>query len=300
MVAAANPHAARAGQQILRAGGSAVDAAVAMALVLTLVEPQSSGIGGGAFMLHYQADNRSVQAYDGRETAPALADGRMFLDPRGKPRRFMDAVVGGLSVGVPGELRMLELAHRQHGKLPWKQLFAPAITLARKGFAVSPRLHKLLTSASRLRSMPAAARYFYDPRGNAKPVGSNLKNRTLAKLLQRLADGGADAFYRGDIARDIADKASGATRNPGRLRPTDLATYRAVKRRALCRPYRSFEICGMPPPTSGGITTLQILGMLERFDLKPANVFSSDTVPLVTEASRLAFADRGRYIADSD
>ncbi len=298
MVAAANPHAARAGLEILRAGGSAVDAAVAMAVMLTLVEPQSSGIGGGMFMLHFKADGAELSAYDGRETAPAAAAPDMFLDANNKPLAFYDAVVGGLSVGVPGELRALELAHRHHGKLPWKRLFAPAIALARKGFAVSPRLHKLVVADKHLATMAGARAYFYRADGSAKPVGTILKNPQLAQVLQTVADGGADAFYQGAIAKRIVAAVS-AARNPGRLSEADMAGYQAALRKPVCRDYRKrWRLCGMPPPTSGGITTLQIMGILSHFDMAALQPRSAQAIHLFAEAGRLAYADRGRYVAD--
>ena len=300
MVAAANPHAAAAGRAVLREGGSAVDAAVAMALVLTLVEPQSSGIGGGAFLLHYDAKGKQVRAYDGRETAPAAASGELFLDKRGNPRKFYDAVIGGLSVGVPGELRMLEMAHKKHGKLPWKRLFEPAIKLAAEGFELSPRLYALLDRNRYLRGMKVARKHYYQDNGKPYPVGHKLRNPALANTLLLIAEGGAKAFYEGPIADDIVAATRNARKNPGRLTKKDLAGYKAVERTAVCRPYRQYRVCGMPPPTSGGVTTLQILGMLQRFDMKQYQAGSVDSVHLVSEASRLAFADRGLYLADSD
>lgn len=299
MVAAANPHASTAGLAILEAGGSAVDAAVAMALVLTLVEPQSSGIGGGAFLLHWKASAHELSAYDGRETAPAKASGDMFLSA-GKPRDFMDAVVGGLSVGVPGELRMLELAHREHGKLAWKALFEPAIRLAEQGFSMSPRLYELLAWDKQLAAMPAAKGYFYGDDGAPRPVGSSLKNPELAEVLRQVAQGGADAFYRGAIAADIVRAVTRAPKSPGRLALADLERYQAKKRGPLCRPYRRYRVCGMPPPTSGGVAALQILGLLERFDLPSMDPRSVALTHLFAEASRLAFADRDVYLADPD
>ncbi len=299
MVAAANPHASRAGLEMLRQGGSAVDAAVAMAAVLNLVEPQSSGIGGGAFLLHFARADGKVRAYDGRETAPAAATEDMFL-VGGKPRDFFDAVIGGLSVGVPGELRMLELAHRKHGKLPWKQLFQPAIELAESGFALSPRLYKLLTLDRTLRKMSSTAAYFYQSDGAPKAVGTNLVNRELAAVLRAVADGGADAFYRGPIAHDIVDAVRNAPRNPGRLTLADVEGYRPRERAAVCMPYRRWRICGMPPPSSGGVTTLQILGLLERFELSKMDPDAPLGTHLFAEAGRLAYADRDRYLADPD
>ena len=300
MVGAANPHASQAGLTMLRAGGSAVDATIAMALVLTLVEPQSSGIGGGAFMLHFDNRSTTVRAYDGRETAPASATPNMFLDADGKPRSFHDAVVGGLSVGAPGLLRMLDLAHRAHGKLPWAKLFEPAIKLCDEGFAISPRLHALVAADPALSQSPSARGYFYDDAGAAKPAGTVLVNRELGAVFRAVAAGGADAFYRGAIAEDIVRAVREAPTHPGGLTAADLADYKAVEREALCVPYRKFEVCGMPPPTSGGITTLQILGLLARFEPAQLRFDKPLGVHLFAEASRLAYADRGLYIADPD
>ena len=300
MVAAANPLATEAGRDILRAGGGAVDAAIAAQMVLNLVEPQSSGIGGGGFMLHYAAAGGEIAAYDGREKAPRAAHPYMFLDGSGKPRDFFDAAVGGLSVGIPGLLRMLELAHREHGRLSWKRLFEPAISLAEKGFEISPRLHKLLAGDKYLKRFAAPAGYFYEPDGSAKPVGARLVNRPLARTFRMIAESGADAFYSGPFAEAIVDTVRGVAGNPGVMTAADLAVYEAKKRDAVCLPYREWLVCGMPPPSSGGITTLQILGLLQGFDLGTLEAGSSSAVHLIAEASRLAFADRDTYIADPD
>ncbi|MGF1594329.1 MAG: gamma-glutamyltransferase [Kiloniellaceae bacterium] len=300
MVAAANPLASEAGMAMLRQGGSAVDAAIAAALVLGLVEPQSSGIGGGAFLLHYDAESRGVAAYDGRESAPANADESLFLDAGGEPMPFWDAVVGGRSVGTPGLLRMLELAHRDHGRLPWRDLFQPAIRLAEAGFPVSPRLHGLIAADRYLKRYPATAAYFHDDAGTPLPVGTLLRNPDYADTLRGVAAGGADAFYRGPVAVDIAAAVQGAHDNPGRLNALDLRRYQAKRRAALCLPYRRWVVCGMPPPTSGGVAVLQILKLLERFDLAALPPGSAEAVHLVAEASRLAFADRDHFLADSD
>ena len=300
MISAANPLAAEAGRDILRAGGSAVDAAIAAQMVLNLVEPQSSGIGGGGFMMHYAAASGEIAAYDGRETAPRAAHPYMFLDGSGKPRAFFDAAVGGLSVGVPGLLRMLELAHREHGRLPWERLFEPAIALAEAGFEVSPRLHKLLAGDKYLKRFAAPALYFYEPDGSAKPVGARLVNRPLARTFRMIAKYGADAFYSGPFAEAIVDTVRGAAGNPGVMTAADLAAYEAKKRDPVCLPYREWLVCGMPPPSSGGITTLQILGLLQGFDLGAMGAGSPRAVHLIAEASRLAFADRDTYIADPD
>jgi gamma-glutamyltranspeptidase/glutathione hydrolase len=302
MVAAANPLAVEAGYAMLKKGGTAIDAAIATQLVLTLVEPQSSGIGGGAFLMHY--DGKKVQAFDGRETAPKAADEHLFQHSDGTPLSRTAGVVGGRSVGAPGVLRMLELAHKQHGKLPWKTLFAPAIRLSERGFAVSPRLNGLLTWDAHIRKDPTAAAYFYDPAGNPWPVGHVLKNPALAKTLREIAHGGADVFYKGRIARDIAAKVHAHPTNPGLLTAKDIADYRPRVREPVCSDYRVYTVCGMPPPSSGGIAVAQMLGMFETRDM--AKLAPSDGVPgpdavhLFSEVGRLAYADRNRYAADTD
>ena len=300
MVAAANPHATEAGVAMLEAGGSAVDAAIAAQLVLGLVEPQSSGIGGGAFLLHHDPESGETQAYDGRETAPLAATGDQFLTEDGSPLGFWDAVPGGLSVGAPGVLRMLELAHTNHGKLAWARLFEPAIALAENGFAVSPRLHALITRDKLLPKFPAAAAYFYTPAGNPLPVGTILRNPAYAETLRRIAAEGADAFYEGEIAADIVTAVQGASINPGRLTQADLAAYRAVVRSPVCRRYREWRVCGMPPPTSGGVAVLQILSLLEPHDLGAAAPSDPRSLHLLAEAGKLAFADRNAFLADPD
>jgi len=300
MVAAANPLAADAGRQILLAGGSAVDAAIAVQAVLTLVEPQSSGIGGGAFLMHFRKSDARVDAYDGRETAPAAIRPDVFLTVDGKRRRFRDVSTGGIAVGVPGILRMLALAHRAHGKLAWARLFETAIALSQNGFPVSPRLHRMIARSKDLRDFPTARAYFLTQDGAPKPVGTVLRNPDLADTYRRIVAGGAEAFYRGDIARDIAAKIRKATRNPATMTLGDIAGYRALRRPPVCRPYRAWRLCVMPPPTSGGITTLQILGLLEGFDLSRIAPSSVQAIHLISEASRLAYADRRHYIGDQD
>jgi gamma-glutamyltranspeptidase/glutathione hydrolase len=299
MVAAANPHAARAGVEILRAGGSALDAAVAVQMVLNLVEPQSSGIGGGAFLLHWNEAQKRIAAYDGRETAPAAARPDRFLRPDGAPMGIGQAISSGRSVGVPGVLRMLELAHAQHGRLPWKRLFEPAIRLAEEGFAVSPRLHRLIATDPLLRRDPAARAYFYLPDGRALPVGHRLRNPQFAAVLRRVADEGPDAFYLGDVARDTV-AAIAAAPGPGDMTVQDLAAYRALERQAICGAYRAYRICGMPPPSSGGVAVLAILGLLEHFDMAKLRPNSSQAVHLFSEAGRLAYADRDHYVGDPE
>jgi len=302
MVAAANPLATDAGYQMLKQGGSAVDAAIATQLVLTLVEPQSSGIGGGAFMLHW--DGKKVRSFDGRETAPAAATETLFQDANGKPLPRAEGVVGGRSVGAPGVLRMLEMAHKEYGKLAWPKLFAPAIKLAEEGFAVSPRLNALLTGERYLQRDPVAAAYFFDKDKKPWPVGHVLKNPALAKTLREIAAEGADAFYRGHIARDIAAKVQGHPTNPGGLTAADIGGYKAKERAPLCADYRAYTVCGMPPPSSGGVAIAQILGILENSkigDYAPVNgVITADAIHLMSEAERLAYADRNRYVADTD
>ena len=300
MVAAAHPLAAQAGREILRAGGSAIDAAVATQLVLGLVEPQSSGIGGGAFLLRYDGASGEVAAFDGRETAPMAARESLFLTDDGTPMGFWDAVVGGRSVGVPGTLSMLQQAHARHGKLPWARLFQPAIELARDGFKVTPRLHELIARDRFLKTYAPARDYFYTDAGEPLPVGHLLKNPAYARTLEIVAEAGARAFYEGVIARDIVRTVRAADGNPGKLSRRDLAQYQAKIRPALCRPYRDHTVCGHPPPTSGGATVLQILGILENFDLPAAQPMGVEAVHLLAEASRLAFADRNRFLADSD
>ena len=302
MVAAANPLAVEAGYQMLKRGGAAIDAAIATQLVLTLVEPQSSGIGGGAFLMHY--DGKQVQSFDGRETAPAAANERLFQNPDGTPMSRTAGVVGGRSVGAPGVLRMLEMAHKQHGKLPWKTLFGPAIALSTDGFAVSQRLNGLLAWDQHIRKDPAAAAYFYDPAGKPWPVGHILKNPALAATLREIADGGADAFYKGHIARDIAAKVAAHPINPGLLTAADIAGYQPKLRTPVCSDYRRYTVCGMPPPSSGGIAVAQMLGILETRDmhaLAPRDgVPGAEALHLFSEAGRLAYADRNRYAADAD
>ncbi|MEW5889420.1 MAG: gamma-glutamyltransferase [Pseudomonadota bacterium] len=300
MVASANPLATDAGYEILGRGGSAIDAAIAVQMVLNLVEPQSSGIGGGAFLVHYSGRERRLTTYDGRETAPAAARPERFLGADGKPVKFYDAVVGGKSVGVPGLLRALDLAHRRHGRLPWAELFQPAIRLAQEGFAVSPRLATLLAKEKYLQRQKAARRYFHNPDGSPLQAGQRLRNPEFAATLRAIAQGGADAFYRGDIARDIVASVAGAPDNPGDLTLEDLAAYRAVEREPVCGGYRGYKVCGMGPPSSGAVTVLQILGILERFSLKSAPPVSLMAVHLFSEAGKLAYADRGLYLADPD
>ena len=296
MVAAANPLAVDAGYRILQQGGTAADAAIAVQLVLGLVEPQSSGIGGGGFVLLHDARTKRLIAYDGRETAPAAAKPDRFLK-NGKPVEFFDAVVGGRSVGVPGTVRLLEAIHRKHGRIAWAKLFAPAIALAENGFAISPRLHALL-GAEKFMTQPRLRAYFFDANGKVLPAGTVLRNPAYARTLRALAAGGADAFYTGTIAQDIVDTVTKHPFNPGDVTLADLAGYRVVVREPVCGPYRVYRVCGFPLPSSGGLTVLQMLGMLERFDVAAMDPAGFWSVHFMSEAGRLAFADRSVYMAD--
>ena len=298
MVVAAHPLAAHAGLDVLRRGGSAVDAAIVTELVLGLVEPQSSGLGGGGFLLHYAAKDAKLEAYDGRETAPAAAKPERFLGQNGRALDWSAAVVSGRSAGVPGLLAMLALAHSKHGRLPWKDLFAPAIALAEKGFPVSPRLHALVAADRYLVEDENARRYFYASDGKPKPAGTLLRNPEYAAVLKKVAAEGGTAFYHGAIARDIARAVQSRRRSPGDLAESDLAAYAAKEREPLCGRYRSYKVCGVPPPSSGGFAVLQILDILERFDLRALKPVSIEAVHLFAEAGRLAYADRNLYIAD--
>lgn len=314
MAAAANPLAAEAGREMLRQGGSAIDAAIAMQAVLTLVEPQSSGIGGGAMIVLW--DGKQVRTFDGRETAPAGATEKLFLNADGKPMAFTQAQIGGRSVGTPGVLRALELAHRQHGRLPWAKLFEPAIKLAEQGFAISPRLHSLLTADPLIRQSPDMAAYFLNADGSVKAVGTRLRNPELAAVFKRIASEGADVLYKGPIAEEIVAKVQQHA-NPGSLSLHDLQHYQAKERAPLCTDYKRWQVCGMPPPSSGGIAVAQILGTLQALETrdprlsltllkpaksnKPAGIEPNpQAVHLIAEAERLAYADRAQYVADTD
>lgn len=314
MAAAANPLAAEAGREMLRQGGSAIDAAIAMQAVLTLVEPQSSGIGGGAFIMLW--DGKNVHAYDGRETAPAGATERLFLKADGTPMAFPEAQIGGRSVGTPGVLRALQMAHQKTGHLQWAKLFEPAIRLSEQGFAISPRLHALIAADRYIPQSPEMAAYFLNADGTPKATGTLLKNPALAAVFKRIAKEGPDALYHGPIADEIARKVQG-NRNAGSLSQADLKGYTAKERTPLCTDYKQYRVCGMPPPSSGGIAVAQILGTLQAVEardprlaiapMKPVKSASPaglepvpEAVHLIAEAGRLAFADRALYVADSD
>ena len=300
MIAAANPHAVLAGARVLRAGGTAADALVAVQVVLGLVEPQSSGLGGGGFLLYWDATEEMLVSLDGRETAPLAATPRLFQTEDGQTLGFFDAVVGGLSVGVPGTPALLGEAHARWGVLPWSGLFDDAIALADTGFAVSPRMAALVAAdAERLARFPDTASYFL-PGGVPLAEGDILRNPAYAGTLRALASGGAGAFYDGPIARDIVAAVQGAPGRPGLLSGTDLAIYRVKDRDPVCVPYRVFLVCGMGPSSSGGLAVGQILGLLAPYDLAALGPGNPEAWRLIGDASRLAFADRGLYVADSD
>ncbi|WP_404710859.1 gamma-glutamyltransferase [Sphingomonas sp. MMS24-J13] len=297
MVSAADPRAAAAGAEILREGGSATDAAIAIMAALNVVEPLHSGLGGGGFMVHSDAKGH-LTTYDGREAAPAAATPYWFYVD-GKPLSHGAAVPGGRSVGVPGNLRMEALAHKAHGRLPWARLFQPAIRLARNGFAITPRLYNFLGSY-RLPVNDWGRAYLYDAAGKAKPVGTILKNPELAAQLEAIATKGPDYFYTGAQAEKLVATVNGAARNPSKMTLADVAAYRAKPRDPVCGTYRIYRICGMGPPSSGGVIVLQILKQLERFDMAKLGKDSPVAWHLFAESSRLAYADRDAYLADPD
>ncbi len=300
MVVAANPLAAEAGAEVLARGGTAADAMIAVQAVLGLVEPQSSGLGGGGFLVWYDAASGEITTLDGRETAPLEATPRLFQDAAGRPLKFFDAVVGGLSVGVPGTPALLKAAHERWGRADWAELFDPAIRLAEDGFEVSPRLAAMVAGDAERLSRFAGTRAYFLPGGKLPEVGMRLRNPAYADSLRRLAAEGPAPFYTGDIARDIVAAVRGAPGNPGRLSMLDMAIYRVKERAPVCISYRGRDVCGMGPPSSGGLTVGQILGLLEGHDLAAMGPESPRAWRLIGDASRLAFADRGRYMADSD
>ncbi len=297
MVVTAHPLATYAAQSILQKGGSAADAAIAAQLVLGLVEPQSSGLGGGAFALYRNAEDGHLTSYDARETAPMEITSELFLRSNGKPLGFYDGAIGGRSVGTPGTPALLKTLHEKHGKLEWEELFEPAIKLARRGFEISPRLAKMADEAFEdLGASKNTLEYFF-PYGNNIQAGEELKNKSYQRTLENLQDEGIEAFYQGAIAKDIV-RAVRRTKNPGFLSLKDLESYKVIEREPVCGGYRGYRICSMGEPSSGGLTLLQILALLERFDLSQGA--TSRNIHLITEASRLAFADRNYYMADSD
>ena len=300
MVSSANPHASNVGRDILRKGGTAIDAAIAMQIMLTLVEPQSSGIGGGGFLLHFNGKTGEISAYEGREEALGATTEYMFMNTDGTSMVRDRYRVGGISVATPGILRVLETVHKKYGRLPWKDLFTPTITLAQNGFKVSKRLYASIKRDRYLIQYPTARKYFLDETNQPKAVGSLLKNPELANTLTAIANHGANALYQGAIASDIAKATQADKMRPGLLAVRDLAAYKTKKRPQLCGPYRVWLVCGFGPPTAGGVTTLMVLSMLERFKLHKIKPGSAKAVHLISEAFRLANADRLRYVGDPD
>lgn len=300
VVSSADPRASEAGREMLRAGGSATDAALAMMLALTVVEPQSSGIGGGGFIVHHDAASGSVETVDGRETAPASARPDQFLKADGKPMGFREAVPGGRSVGIPGNIALMADAHRKWGKLRWKRLFEPAIRLAENGYEVTPRLARVIGSMSPVWADFPAARAIYWQEGRPKKAGEVVRNPDLARLLRRVARGGPSAFYSGENAKAISNATGKSARNPTVITTREISRYRAKARDAVCVSYRVYRLCGMGPPSSGATTVFQILGMVERFDLKAMGKDSPEAWHVIAEAMMLAYADREKYLGDPD
>ena len=300
VTSSADPRATEAGREILHQGGTAADAAVAMVAVLTLVEPQSSGIGGGGFMLHHDAKDGSISTIDGREMAPAAAKPERFLGPDGKPRPYMDVIPGGLSVGVPGNMRLMEMAHKKWGKLEWKALFQPAIKLAEEGFVVTPALNNWLVEFEPMWKDFPDARAIYYVDGKPAPVGTRLKNPAYAAILRDIAARGPEAFYSGANAKAISDAVAKAPRNAAVLTAKDLAAYEAKERPAVCTSYRIYKVCGMGPPSSGATTVFGILGMIEGWDMKTMGKDNPMSWHLLAEAMQLSYADRAAYLGDGD
>lgn len=303
LVVTANQHASDVARQILARGGSALDAAIAAQMVLGLVEPQSSGIGGGAFLLYWDNSKHTLHYYDGRETAPAAVDEQYFLNANKEPMKFFDAVIGGHAVGTPGVLRMLEMAHQQYGALDWKELFTPAIRLAEQGFTVSPRLNSLL---GWLQQLPgelgndAFRKLYFDAHGKPLAVGTRLQNTAYANSLRNIATQGTKVFYDGELARAIVSEVGHNPLRPGALSLADLAAYQARERQAVCKKVFSYRVCSAAPPSSGGLTLLMILSLLEHQGIDKVDANSSEFIHLFAQASQLAFADRNAYIADPD
>ncbi|ETX10049.1 gamma-glutamyltransferase [Marinomonas ushuaiensis DSM 15871] len=301
MVATANPVASQAGYDVLKAGGSAIDALVAVQMTLGLVEPQSSGLGGGAFVVYYDAKEQKLTTFDGRETAPMAATPELFQDDKGEPLSFYTAVVGGRSVGTPGTVKLMGELHDKYGTLPWKDLLEPAAKIAQEGFIVSPRLAEAIKgSAEYLSRYPKTKSYFFNYDGTPVEAGSRMTNTAYYKTLNLLAVYGPDEFYTGQIAKDIVSQVQIIADNPGVLSEQDFANYTVKERTPVCLPYKKFDVCGMGPPSSGALTVGQILGITQEFDLAKMGANSPEAWQIIGDASRLAFADRGRYMADTD
>lgn len=300
MVVAAHELAVQAGTEIIEQGGNAIDAAIAVQMVLNVVEPQSSGIGGGGFMLYYDAGSRTLHGYDGRETAPVAIDPKLFMDEKGVARPFAAVVRGGASVGVPGLLRMLELAHTNHGEMEWSTLFSPAITVAEEGFPLSPRLHNALSNARELADSQEARALFFLDRHRVKPLGTVINNPRLARVFTYIAEEGAQHFYTGELATRIVQTVLGSERNPGYMVLEDLAAYQAKERPVLCSKYHHSRVCGVSPPSSGPLAVLQALGMLEQHDMSLYAANHPQALHIMNEALKRAFAERNRVVADPD
>ncbi len=300
MVASANEKASQAGFEMLKKGGNAIDATIATQMVLNVVEPQSSGIGGGGFLLYYNTKNNNYQYFNGREKAPKKAYETMFLDKNGKPKEFLEAVQGGMSVATPGVLKMLKEVHEKYGKLPWQELFQPAIDLARNGYEVDDRLLVNLEKAKYLKNFKETAELYLDKNGNPYPIGTIIKNEKLAKTFEIIAKEGIKPFYEGELAKKIVEKVQNSPKNPGLLQLSDLKNYEVKIGDLVCATYRlKYKICSMPPPSSGGITVLQILGILENFELEKLRPNSLKATHLIAESTRLAYEDRNKYIGDT-
>ncbi|MBJ7555873.1 gamma-glutamyltransferase [Marinomonas spartinae] len=301
MVATANPIATQVGYNVLKSGGSAIDALVAVQMTLGLVEPQSSGLGGGAFAVYYDAKNKQLTTFDGRETAPMKATPELFQDNNGKPLKFYDAVVGGRSVGTPGTIKLMAELHKRYGRKPWSDLLKPAEKIALDGFIVSPRLaHSVESNKAHLSRYPETKAYFFNLDNSPIQAGQRLKNLAYARTLSELAMHGPDIFYHGKIGKDIVRQVNHVVDNPGVLSEADLANYQVKQRKPVCLPYKQYDICGMGPPSSGGLTVGQIMGITEQFNLAKMGPNSPEAWQIIGDASRLAFADRGRYMADTD
>lgn len=301
MVATANPIATQVGYDVLKSGGSAIDALVAVQMTLGLVEPQSSGLGGGAFAVYYDAKNKQLTTFDGRETAPMKATPELFQDDNGKPFKFYDAVVGGRSVGTPGTIKLMAELHKRYGRKPWSDLLKPAEKMALDGFIVSPRLaHSVESNKAHLSRYPETKAYFFNLDNSPIQAGQRLKNLAYARTLSELAMHGPDIFYHGKIGKDIVRQVNHVVDNPGVLSEADLANYQVKQRKPVCLPYKQYDICGMGPPSSGGLTVGQIMGITEQFNLAKMGPNSPEAWQIIGDASRLAFADRGRYMADTD
>ncbi|MBC7521619.1 MAG: gamma-glutamyltransferase [Sandarakinorhabdus sp.] len=300
-VSAADPRATAAGLAMLKQGGNAMDAIAATMLALTVVEPQSSGIGGGGLLVYQPAGTTLPVTFDGREKAPGLATPQYFMGADGKPQPRREAVPGGKSVGVPGNVAMIAMAHGKYGKLPWAAVFQPAIELARGGYDVSPRMSRSIAgSADTLKRTPEAAALFLNPDGTAKAAGTRIVNEPLAQTLEAIAKAGPSAFYTGPVAQAIVDRVRTAPTNPSSMTMADMAAYQAKQRPPVCAAYRTYKVCSMGPPSAGGIAVLSILKQLEAFDMKRLGMANPIAWHLIAESQRLAFADRAAYGGDSD